>query len=106
MKKSGILIGVVIIVLSIFTYPLPAWLLILEVSEYLESFGLKYKLVGDPGGIDPGALIAAVIYLLVCLLFSKYFMNRNMKYLGKTLALGGSIASVLIFSIVSSIIWF
>ena len=106
MRKSGILIGVVAIALSAIAYPLPAWFLIIEVSEYLETFGLVYKLVGEPGGIDPGAVIAATVYLLVCLLFSMYFNKRNRKSLGKTLAVGGSIASVVIFAVVSSIIWF
>jgi len=106
LKVSGIFIGLGILVASTVLYPLPAWLVILLVGEALGSVGVHLSLVGQAGSIDPGAVLAASIYLIICMVVAKYLFRRKQSYIASTVAIGGCFCTVIVFALVSSIIWF
>jgi hypothetical protein len=88
-------------------FPLPAWICIINITEYLKKFGNVIKLVGRPGSIDLGAVIVSGLYLLTCLLISTLlFKMAKFKVFGIAFSICSFIMTIFVFGIVSSIIWF
>lgn len=106
LKISGVFIGLSILVVSIILYSFPAWVIILLAAEGLESFGIYLPPVGQVGTIDSGAVLVASIYLLLCMIGTKSLFRRKQRYIASTVAVGGCFCSVVVFALVSSIIWF
>lgn len=108
---SCILQIVLAIVISFFcgvVFPFHAWGFVIMVAELFEkSLGINLGLVGDPGSIDPGAVIVALLYLLPILLISYLLAKKtNFKIFAIVLCISSFLMSFVVFVMTSSLIWF
>jgi hypothetical protein len=95
-----------LVVLSV-VFPIAAWLLVIAIFHGVEQVtGYHTPLVGEPGGIDPGAVLVTTIYLVLCIWATYRFYRKDLYISSIIVALGAILAMPYIFSMVSSIIWF
>jgi len=106
-KIFAIIIGTVILIATALIFPFPAWLAVIKLSNIVEQFtGFRIELVSNPSDIALGAVIVSIAYYSLCFIASKILMRYSYKHLSATLDYGGIVAAMLVFYLVSAIIWF
>jgi hypothetical protein len=88
-------------------FPIAAWFIVIAVFHGVEQMtGYHAPLVGEPGGIDPGAVLVTTIYLVLCIWTTYRFYRKDLYISSIIVAVGAILAIPYIFLMVSSIIWF
>ncbi|AFS78371.1 hypothetical protein Curi_c13610 [Gottschalkia acidurici 9a] len=103
---QGVL-GVISSILFTISFPYFGWNFVINVTKAFENIGFSIDLVGRPGTYDPGAVIVSGLYLLTILLAS-YLTIKKTKYklYGKIILFSGILMTIMVFVLVSSMIWF
>lgn len=83
------------------------WSFTINLIKMLETFGVSINLVGDPQSADPGAIIVATLYFLLSIIIS-YLIFKKTKYRRFSLffCITSIFMSVIVFVVISTLIWF
>ena len=88
-------------------FPIVSWFIVIDIFHGIElAIGYHAPLVGEPGGIDPGAVLVTLIYgalslfIVVRLAKSRYFIAAY------SIGISSVALLIYVFSVVSSLIWF
>lgn len=87
-------------------FSLILWQGLIELAKFVHKFGVNISLVGTPQGIDPGAVIVAVLYLLGWVFAAWYGFRKHKKHLGYTFSVCAPIFAFFVFVQISSLAWF
>ena len=101
-----VILAVLIVVITSVFLPFPLWTVLLGVVQGLNDLGANISIIGNPQGIDPGALILAILFLLFWLLMVWLSFRLGKRHLSYTFSISAPLSAVVVFVIVSSLAWF
>ena len=88
-------------------FPAVAWVCVIFIFQGIELVtGYRAPLVGERGGIDPGAILVTALYLSLCAVIVKVLLNKQLRISAFIIGVGSLFLIYYVFSLVSSIIWF
>ncbi len=105
LKYSGVILGTIIVIGLTLILPIPGWFFIALVSEILESLGLTFDLVGPPSSISLGAILTAVLHIVIASFVTLIALTLNQRYVATTILLGCLGTTPLVYKIVKNIMW-
>ena len=107
MKKTvEITIAFIFVCIASVFLSLVLWQGLVELTKYGHEFGFNISLVGSPQGIDPGAVIVAVLFLAGWVFAAWYGFRKHKNHLGYTFSACAPISAFFVFVQISSLAWF
>lgn len=109
MEKWHLQLAITLPLLVIFTlfYPIVSWITLIFLCYPVELItGYRVPLVGEPGTIDPGAVVLSGLFLFIGILISYYCYSKRYLVSFSLISITSFVAVPYIFTVVSSIIWF
>ena len=101
-KTQQLLFFVLPFILISAAFPFVVWPVLIKLTS---SGGADSALVGEPSGIDPGAVWAVLIYAVCTGLFARWLFKRGHSFAVKCIGALGVVLGLLGFAIVSSLMW-
>ncbi len=105
LKYSGVIWGFIIVLGLTLIYPIPGWFFIALISEMLKSLGLTFDLVGPPSSVSLGAILTAVLHIVIACFVALISLTYNQRYIATTIFLGCLVTSPIVYKIVKNIMW-
>jgi hypothetical protein len=109
MEKWHLQLAITLPSLVVFTllYPIVSWITLVFLCHPVElATGYRVPLVGEPGGIDPGAVFLSALFFFIGILITYYCYSKRYLVSFGLISITSFVAVPYIFSVVSSIIWF
>ncbi|OUR64274.1 hypothetical protein A9Q79_07490 [Methylophaga sp. 42_25_T18] len=107
MKKIiQITIALIFVSIASIFLSLLLWQGLIGLVKLVQELGFNIRLVGSPQGIDPGAVIIAVIFFTTWVFAAWHGFKKDKKHLGYTFALCAPISAFFVFVQISSLAWY